>query len=432
MEPFDFRPMDVALSGGSRYHPTSNSFDGGMARTSVPNLTDSARAVLRLLATRGAVTRPKLGAILDLSKPTMSAAVAELSALDLVETRGTEKGAIGRTATIYGLGPAAGYVMGIDVGAAQVRAVAYSLDGQPLATLERSIPPGHIGNAHAIGDVVLACAIAAIEAVGGGHGDLDSVAVAVPRIVSRDRVGHDPLNGPELVIEQLRGVVDVPVLLENNVNCAAIGEMHYGVADGHDTFAYLQVGVRVGLGIMAGRQLFRGAGGAAGEVGRLPFPWSLEDVPTREGLEHYLGSQALVERCRQTWPPAEGDPPASAKELFERAEHGSAHAGLWVARHAADIGRVAAGCVGMLDPGLIVLGGGVGQNPQVIGAVERVVRELAWPTRIAVSSLGDSGTVLGAMKLAADYSLCLILGEDRRPPVVLMPLSARRDVAAAQ
>ncbi|RVA11450.1 MarR family transcriptional regulator, partial [Mesorhizobium sp. M7A.F.Ca.CA.002.05.1.1] len=92
-----------------------------MAAAEIPNLTESARAVLRVLAAHGPVTRPKLGAMLDLSKPTMSAAVSELSALGLVASRGLERGAIGRTATVYGIGPGAGYAIGIDFGAAQVR-----------------------------------------------------------------------------------------------------------------------------------------------------------------------------------------------------------------------------------------------------------------------------------------------------------------------
>ncbi|MFA6155131.1 ROK family transcriptional regulator [Mesorhizobium sp.] len=391
-----------------------------MAAADIPNLTDSARAVLRVLAAHGPVTRPKLGAMLDLSKPTMSAAVSELSALGLVASRGLERGAIGRTATIYGIGPGAGYAIGIDVGAAQVRAVAYSMDAQPLATAEEPIPEARASDPGEVGAIVLSVAQATMARVGEGHA-LRAIAVAVPRIVSNDR--FDRPGGPSAVLGQLRRHVDVPIILENNVNCAAIGEMHYGAAQGHQTFAFLQVGVRVGLGFITEGRLFRGAGGAAGEIGRMPFPWSASETPYREGLEHYLGSRALIERCRADWPAGEGAPPDSAKDLFARALEGSAPAAAAVARHAADIGRLAAGCIGMLDPGLIVLGGGVGRNPLMTETVEQVAADLAWPTRIAVSSLGDAGTALGAMKLAVDYSLGLMLREGRHPAVVLPPLS---------
>ncbi|MDQ0392928.1 ROK family transcriptional regulator [Labrys monachus] len=393
-----------------------------MAYPSIPSLTESSRAVLRVLAAQGPITRPKLGAILELSKPTMSAAVAELSEAGLVTAFGSHKGATGRTATIYGLGPAAGYVIGIDVGEAQVRAVARTLDDMALATIEERIPRKGKASTDEVGEVVDSVARATILAVGQKERKLRAIAVAVPRIVSVHRLGQGKRKGPEAALRRLRMGAEAPVILENNVNCAAIAEHHYGAARKHGLFSYLQVGVRIGLGIVVDGTLLRGANGAAGEIGRLPFPWSPTEVPFREGLEHYLGSEALIQRCAIGWPAEEGPPPSSAKELFARAEAGSEHALTWVRRHAADIGRLVAACIGMLDPGLIVLGGGVGQNPLVVEEVQRVARELTWSTEIAVSALGANGSALGAMRLAADFALGSILGESRHPAVILPPL----------
>ena len=311
---------------------------------------------MRVLAAQGPITRPKLGAILELSKPTMSAAVSELSKAGLVTSFGSYKGATGRTAKIYGLGPAAGYVIGIDVGEAQVRAVAHSLDDSPLAAIEERIPKRSKATVDEIGEAIDSVARATMLAVGDKYKVLRSVAVAVPRIVSTHRLGRSKRKGPEAVLSQLRRRLAGPIILENNVNCAALGEMHYGAAKHREAFSYLQVGVRIGLGIVVGGKLLRGSNGAAGEIGRLPFPWSPTETPSREGLEHYLGSAALIERCARDWPKAEGPAPTSAKELFARAEAGSIPALAWVNRHAQDIGRLVAACVGMLDPGLIVLG----------------------------------------------------------------------------
>jgi predicted NBD/HSP70 family sugar kinase len=391
---------------------------------SAVSLAESSRAVLRLLASQGAITRPRLGEILNFSKPTMSVAIAELSALGLVESIGSHKGAMGRTAAVYGLGQGAGYVIGMDIGAAQIRAVAHTLDGKPLATIEERVPGGHGASAQRVGAIVAEVAEAAIAAVGDRQTVLRCIAVAVPRIVATHPLGLSKRRPPEAVLEQLRERIAVPVIIENNVNCAALGELLYGDARNRQTFAFLQVGVRIGLGIVLNGQLFRGFHGAAGEVGRLPFPWSNAETPEREGLEHYLGSAALLERCTAAWPASGGRAPSSAKELFDLAEAGSEHALLWVRRHAADIGRMVAGVIGILDPGLVVLGGGVGQNALLLEEVRRVARELTWGTQIAGSSLGVNGTVLGAMQLAADYGLGLILGETRHPAVVLPPLPA--------
>ncbi|MBW6424343.1 ROK family transcriptional regulator [Rhizobium sp. XQZ8] len=397
-----------------------------------PALTESSRSVLRIVASHGPITRPRLGAMLNLSKPTMTAVMQELGALGLVAPIGSQQGAMGRSAAVYALGPQAGYVIGIDVGAAQVRAVAQGLDGAPLATAELKIAKQHRATSEEVAATVDEAAKAAILAVGKRSKTLRSIAVAVPRIVSRNRLGLNRRKGPETVLQQLRRSVDAPILLENNVNCAAFGELHDGAAQGRDIFLFLQIGVRIGLGIVIGGKLFRGFNGAAGEAGRMPFPWSSEHVPARERLEHYLGSDALMERCVAGWPAGVSEPPATARELFDRAQSGEREALHWVTRHAADIGRMVAGCIGFFDPGLVVLGGGVGQNPLMLDEVRRVARDLTWPTEIAVSGLGANGTVLGATRLAAEHALADILGETPDATLVLPPGSASEEETAEQ
>jgi len=261
-----------------------------------------------------------------------------------------------------------------------------------------------------------------VAAVGERNKLLRAIAVAVPRVVATQPIHLNKRRPPEAVLTGVRSHFDVPVLIENNVNCAALGEWRHGVARNRSTFAFVQVGVRIGLGIVINGQLFRGSNGAAGEIGRLPFPWSPSEVPTREGLEHYLGSDALIERCVADWPKSAGPAPLTARELFEMAEAGSEAAAIRVQRHAADIGRLLAGVVGVLDAGLVVLGGGVGQNPLLLREVRRVTRDLTWSTEIEVSRLGYTGTVLGAVQLAIDYGLGLILGEAVHPSVALPPL----------
>jgi predicted NBD/HSP70 family sugar kinase len=400
-----------------------------MATTALP-LPESSRAVLRVLASGGAITRPRLGEVLNLSKPTMSAAIAELSALGLVESTGSHKGPMGRTATVYGLGRAAGYAIGVDVGAAQVRAIAQTLDGKTLASIEERIP-----RQNAAGDQVSALVAGLVQstvsAVSERQGLLRAVAVALPRVVTSRPLHLNKRRPPEAMVERLRQVLAVPVIIENNVNCASLAELTYGAARGRQTFAYLQVGVRIGMGLVIDGKLFRGFNGAAGEVGRMPFPWSAREHPSREGAEHFLGSQALLERALADWPAAEGAPPASAKELFAAAAAGSAHAHYWVERHAADIGALIAGCIGIIDPGLVVLGGGVGQNPLLLAPVRNTVRELSWTTEIVTSALGENATALGAAHLAANYGLGLILGEATHPTVVLPPLAEGEPARAA-
>jgi hypothetical protein len=66
----------------------------------------------------------------------------------------------------------------------------------------------------------------------------------------------------------------------------------------------------------------------------------------------------------------------------------------------------------MIDPGLIVLGGGVGQNPLLLAEVSKVVRQLSWPTEIAASPLGSRGSVIGASQLAVRQVLQTLTGSN--------------------
>jgi predicted NBD/HSP70 family sugar kinase len=370
--------------------------------------------VLRTLARTGPTTRPQLSTILSFSKPTMSVAVAELIGQGLVSPFGSTQGSTGRRATIYGLGAGAGHVIGIDAGSTQVRALAQTLDGRRLAEVEERLAKGQRHVSAETSTAVRAAADSVAAAVGRSFGPLRAIAVALPAIVSANRPEIAHKGDIETLLGAFGPAVAVPLILENNVNCAALAEMHHGAARERSSFAYLQVGVKIGLGIVHEGRLFRGFNGAAGEVGRLPFPWSATEIARREGLEHHLGSEALMRRVAREWPAAESPCPRDAAALFERAAAGSPPAMHWVERHAADVARMIVACVGILDPGVVVLGGGVGHNPLLAREARKVVNSLVWPTEILSSSLGNRGTVLGAVQLAADYALEAIVGGEAR------------------
>jgi predicted NBD/HSP70 family sugar kinase len=395
-----------------------NEISANRASIGSVQLTESARAVLRAVAGRGPITRPQLSAMLALSKPTMSMAVAELSARGLVAAQGQVRGATGRTAILYGLGPAAGYVVGVDGGNTHVRAVATSLDGrQLLATAEEPLRGRAAWSTERVSGAVRVVMDVLLQAAPRGD-PLRAIAVALPAIVPNSRSFPEAPGEKDPLLQVLRQH-NAPLILENNVNCAALAELHCGAGRGRSDFAYLQVGVKIGLGIVHDRRLFRGVNGGAGEVGRLPFPWSATTAPHREGLEQYLGSEQFLERVLAAWPKRGAPAPATVEELFGMAASGVAPALAAVEEHADDIGRLVTACVGVLDPGLVVLGGGVGQSPLVVDRVRRMVSELAWPTGIAVTELGSWATGRGAALLAAEYSLGQILGENGHPAVVL-------------
>ncbi len=205
----------------------------------------------------------------------------------------------------------------------------------------------------------------------------------------------------------------VAVDIENNVNCAAIAEGRWGSAAGVETFCYLQVGVRIGLGIVNEGRLLRGGLGGAGEVSSLPFPWSADLRPRRLGLELRLGADDLVRRARRL--PSRRRT-ADAAAIFAAAQAGEKDMQALVQTHAREVGEMAAAVVAILDPGLLILGGGVGQNPLLLDKVRATVRRLTWETEIRSGTLGSDATIMGAAQLAADAALADILASSETAP----------------
>ncbi|MEU5276888.1 ROK family transcriptional regulator [Streptomyces asoensis] len=357
-----------------------------------PRLTDSASAVFAVLAQAGSATRPQLASLAGLSKPTVSSAVAELENARLAAHSGTASSGTGRSAAVYRLGRAAGAVLAVDLGPALTRVRGCALDGSLLAEATAS----RTDAADAVRE--------ALGALPDGI-PLRSIVVAVGDVAARDRRGSGmrPATakaGPVFDAMAVALPPGVPVHLENNVNCAALAELHEGAARGRHTFGYLRIGVGIGLGIVVGGSVLRGANGAAGELARLPYPWDDGREPRREALEEYIGARSLLRRAEALWRGADGPCPRTTERLFALAQEGLAPARDIVARHAADIGRLAAAVTAVLDPGLIVLGGSTGADPQLLPGVRAELARLSWPTEVVSSRVGDTGTVAGAARLA--------------------------------
>ncbi|MFJ3669427.1 ROK family protein [Streptomyces sp. NPDC090106] len=356
-----------------------------------PRLTESAGAVFAVLAEAGTATRPQLASLARLSKPTVSSAVAELEGFGLAAHSGTASSGTGRNAAVYRLGPAAGAVLAVDLGPAVTRVRGCALDGTLLAEATGSREDAAAVVRGALLD--LPC-----------DAPLRTIVVAVGDVTERQEgAGMRPATAKAGPVFDAVAVVlpgGVPVHLENNVNCAALAELHEGAARGRTTFGYLRIGVGVGLGIVVGGRVLRGANGAAGELARLPYPWDDDVAPRHEALETYIGSRALLRRAAELWGDDDGPRPRGADRLFALAGRGHAAARAVVDRHAADVGRLAAAVTAVLDPGLLVLGGSTGADPQLLPGVRAELGRLSWPTEVVSSTVGELGTVVGAARLA--------------------------------
>jgi predicted NBD/HSP70 family sugar kinase len=376
------------------------------------SFTSSARAVFRVLFTSGPATRPQLSRALGLSRPTMSSSIAELERVGYVERIGEVQGAIGRKAGMYRVGQGAGHVIAIDAGSTHVRLRVSTLDKRLLHHRVYRLASNQRYLSAEISQAVAEEFEAARSVTEPGWGALRALGIALPSRVVSEGEADRAATRQETLFTHFTSPPGIPLLLENNVNCAAIAEQSHGVARGREDFAYIQIGVKIGMGVVLGGRLIRGRSGAAGEISHLPYPWGPGLTPASGELEDYIGANALMRRVLASWPnrKAAGPPPADTTQLFTLAAEGSDAALSQVRRHAEDVGAIVSACVGVIDPGLIVLGGGIGNNPLMLPFVRDTVNRLSYPTEIQSSELGSDATVLGIEKIALDHACESLVG----------------------
>lgn len=392
----------------------------------IERLSDSAAQVLRVLITGNQLSRPELSEHLGVTAPTITTAVVELMAAGFVGKTGSRQGKFGRAAALYTLSARSGWLLGIDLGSTQIQLAARSLDGANLGDFRYSALETDV-SADAIPPSLIHVAAERIQSFiaefSTTNGPLRSVGIALARVVPHSPTTESVIGfGADAVrfghiLDELGLPPEVPALLENNVNCAALAEMTLGSGQEADNFAYLQIGVRVGAAIVVDGKLRRGAHGGSGELSALPFPLGPagegaqpESGATAFTLERYLGSDSLLERVRASWNNTDAVPPSTSRELIELAARGEQPALRIVHEHATDISRVAMVVSAVVDPELIVLGGGVGQNPILARMIEELLQQERPGIRIETSALGDRSTVEGAAALAIEHARSLLLG----------------------
>lgn len=363
-------------------------------------------------------------------QPTVSIAIRDLERLEWVSRIDTWQGATGRSAAVYALAPVSGWSVGVDIGVTRERIMATDLRG--TASYEVSRP--HTINPLDAQSLARATRRLLREArihVPASRGPLRSVVVALPRLVHRDPNGDydatDDIVTMTLRAARASGIEpDTPIRVENNVNCAAIGEQAVGVARGHDHFAVLQIGVRVGLALVTNGKLVTGVNGAAGEPAFLPFSWTdgIDEDRSPTELEEYFGSACLMNRVRHGWPKHLGQPPTTPEDLVSISQSTSTaapHARALIRQHATQIGNLAVAVAAIFDPGLIVLTGGIGATRVFSPPVQEALDRLPWRTTAKIGALGNQATVVGAAQLAARMGLEAMLKQDNAGTVGAIP-----------
>ncbi len=350
------------------------------------------------------MSRAGIARATGLSKPTVSALVADFESAGLVQVsdESPSLGTIGRPAALYELVTSARHSVVADIGATKVLVGVSDLFGELVAEQEITTGP----DAQTTLEHLTKTATELLQGIAGG---CRAVCVGVPGIYrpDRDRV-EQSLNLPgfnDLALSAWLGErFNAAIYIENDVNLAALGELT-SIRDeqAEGDFAAISVGTGIGMGMVVGGDLYRGGTGSAGELGSLllaaPQPGrpvlTLEDVASAPSIRKRLG-RAIEEGQRSSL-----DASADVPEIFAAAATGD-EAASYVLDEAATAMALAVSHLCLIaDPTRIVFGGGVGANPVFVQAVEsRLNRLVPDPPELTASTLGRKAALIGAVSMS--------------------------------
>jgi predicted NBD/HSP70 family sugar kinase len=355
-------------------------------------------------------TRAELADSCRLSVPTVSRAVARLMRDGLAEETAGQAAGVGRPPRTVRLRRGAACVLGVDAGGRHLRAILADLQGTVLAAVTREV--GGLDELQLV-DVIADLAAETMRAAPAGR--LIAAAIGISGIVEAQsgRVLLSPdLPGLEgvPVRERLGDALGVPVAVDNDDLLAAVAEAATGAAVGCRDVVFLSLGYGLGAGIIVGGRPVRGADAAAGAIaylapGRLEKRASGRAIPFR-----YRELAALAREQAAALPggrPSEGaghpatDPPDAAA-VFDRAAAGDAVAARVVAEVLEALGELVVSIAAILDPEVIVLGGGLARTGPVLFSplADRLATSVPYPPRLAASTFAEQAVAQGAALLA--------------------------------
>jgi predicted NBD/HSP70 family sugar kinase len=203
----------------------------------------------------------------------------------------------------------------------------------------------------------------------------------------------------------LRAAFGESVVIENDVDAEALAERAHGHGRNVDDFAFVHVGTGIGMGLVLGGQLRRGVHGVAGEIAFMPLSGGSgadeADARKRGAFEAAATAAAVVRAARK----AGMRGPVTARRVFDAAARGDERAAAVVAEEARLVAKAICVVITVVDPELIVLGGGIGQAPGFADAVSDHLQSLA-PVRpaVRVSALGSDAVVDGCLAAGSDLA----------------------------
>lgn len=292
---------------------------------------------------------------------------------------------------------ASGSVLGFDVGGTKVRAAIADLSGQ---VIDEVVEPTEADQAEELAKQLVQISARLLS---NRTGSLLAAAVGCPGVLDPDTggIGLSP-NAPAVEGTGLRRHLEdrlgVRVDVDNDVNLSAVGERWHGAAHACRDFVFVNLGTGIGAALVLDGDVYQGRHGGAGEIAHLPLDLTgLAPPDRRAAFERAVAPSGMLERHLHA---AGTDAHLSSAALLEAAADGGA-----AAREALnEEARLLAGAIGtmvaVIDPELVVLGGGFGSNPVLAAALHSALSGTVFPVTLQPGALAGREGVLGAVLLA--------------------------------
>ena len=367
-----------------------------MARATSPLLRNlNERTVLETIRAGAPISRAEISRRSGISKPTVSLALQSLLEASLVREAAERPDGPGYGALYFEPVPDAALVLGLDVGARFVRGAVCDLAGAIRARQDVELPVAVVPEAVA---AIERLRSSLFEASGLEPDRVDGVVVGVPGVVESEtgvlRLAENVagLEGRAFA-DELQSALGLPVALENDINLAALGEHWQGVAQGVDDFVFLSIGTGMGAGVVLRGELHRGRHGAAGEID-FALVGIDETVDPAAPQVAELASELAGHRT-------------DARAVFRAARNGDDRSRAVVEEIARRIALHVAPVAAVADVELVVLGGGIGANGDLLlDPVSRLLGEwLPFPPRVEISTLGEAAVLTGALAVGLQAAL---------------------------
>jgi predicted NBD/HSP70 family sugar kinase len=362
------------------------------------------RTVLDAIRDGAPISRAEISRRVGISKPTVSQALQSLLEAGLVREAANDPDGPSYGAVFFEPVPEAAIVLGLDLGARFLRGAICDLVGVVRGRQDVELVGA---DAAAVLDAFVSLSDSLVAATGLSADLIDTAVVGVPAVVETATgvvgltsvEGLDGMHFADAAAERL----GVPVIVDNDTNLAAVGEQWLGVARGLEDFVFLSVGTGLGAGLVLRGEVHRGHNGAAGEVDLVSAGDTNGDIDPCAG--------ALSDVARRLAGSFEGvtalSAPYDPRDVFAAARAGDALARRVVDEEARRIALHVVPIAAVADVALVVLGGGLGTNGDLLlePVRERLAEWLPYPPRVEVSSLGEAAVLTGALAVGRRAAL---------------------------